>query len=211
VACRSWAISRRWVGGDPRRAPVVHLDAEEIQDRARKELSSYKVPARIHVVADESDPPRLASATLTGWPCRPASSMKGEIMSRAEELQNATADEFWDRFKEVMGGPDGLMTYRYLGTQADLSVSEGGASRMTIRRDMRNPAGGLMAPPLSIAIANAAGVKGDATGVAAPVSTSVDCPVDLLRLPFADRQPLASLELATAAPIIPVVVVSVLR
>ena len=94
-------------------------------------------------------------------------------MSRAEELQNATADEFWDRFKEVMGGPDGLMTYRYLGTQADLSVSEGGASRMTIRRDMRNPAGGLTAAPLSIAIADAAGVQGDATGVPAPVSTSV--------------------------------------
>ena len=40
-------------------------------------------------------------------------------MARAEELQNASAVDFWERFEAVMGGPDGLMTYRYLGTQAD--------------------------------------------------------------------------------------------
>ena len=34
-----------------------------------------------------------------------------------EELQHAPADEFWDRFKSVMG-PDGLMTYRYLGSRS---------------------------------------------------------------------------------------------
>ena len=31
---------------------------------------------------------------------------------------------------------------------------------MAIRRDMRNPAGGLMAAPISIALADAAGVVG---------------------------------------------------
>jgi hypothetical protein len=93
-------------------------------------------------------------------------------MARAEELPNAPADDFWDRFEAVMGGPDGLMTYRYLGTQADLATGgrEGG---MNIRRDMRNPAGGLMAAPLSIALADAGGVHGDAVGVPAPIMSSV--------------------------------------
>ena len=34
-----------------------------------------------------------------------------------EELQHAPVDEFWERFKSVMG-PDGLMTYRYLGSRS---------------------------------------------------------------------------------------------
>lgn len=71
-----------------------------------------------------------------------------------------------------MGGPDGLMTYRYLGTQADLDTGgrEGG---MNIRRDMRFPGGGLMAAPLSIALADAGGVHGDAVTVPAPVLSTV--------------------------------------
>lgn len=93
-------------------------------------------------------------------------------MARAEELQHASAEEFWKRFEAVMGGPDGLMTYRYLGTQADLDRGGRGGG-MNIRRDMRNPAGGLMAAPLSIALADASGVEGDAVSVPAPVMTSV--------------------------------------
>jgi acyl-coenzyme A thioesterase PaaI-like protein len=93
-------------------------------------------------------------------------------MARAEELQHAAATEFWERFEAVMGGPDGLMTYRYLGTQADLE-SGGRAGGMNIRRDMRYPGGGLMAAPLSIALADAGGVHGDAVSVPAPVLTTV--------------------------------------
>jgi hypothetical protein len=90
----------------------------------------------------------------------------------AEELQHASAEEYWSRFEAVMGGPDGLMTYRYLGTYADVPSGglEGG---MKIRRDMRNPAGGLLAAPLSIALLNAGGVITDASGVPAPVLTTV--------------------------------------
>lgn len=93
-------------------------------------------------------------------------------MGKAEELQHASADEFWRRFEEVMGGPDGLMTYRYLGSHADLTTGgrEGG---MNVRRDMRNPAGGLLAAPLSIVLADMGGVHGDAVGIPAPVMTSV--------------------------------------
>src|ERR1700722_1566616 len=62
----------------------------------------------------------------------------GVAVTKADELQNVPTDEFWERFEAVMGGPDGLMTYRYLGTQTDLD-HEGGVGGMTIRRDMRNP------------------------------------------------------------------------
>jgi hypothetical protein len=93
-------------------------------------------------------------------------------MARAEELQHVDdPEEFWKRFREVMGGPDGLMTYRYLGTQSDLSA--GGDAGMTVRRDMRNPAGGLMAAPLGIVLAEAGGPASDAGGVPAPVFGSV--------------------------------------
>jgi hypothetical protein len=93
-------------------------------------------------------------------------------MARADELQNAAAEDFWARFEAVMGGPDGLMTYRYLGTRADVA-SGGRDGGMNIRRDMRYPAGGLMAAPLSIALADAAGVHGDAVAVPAPLLSTV--------------------------------------
>jgi acyl-CoA synthetase (AMP-forming)/AMP-acid ligase II len=42
-------------------APGVALDPESIRSRARGELSSYKIPTRIEIIADESDIPWLAS------------------------------------------------------------------------------------------------------------------------------------------------------
>jgi hypothetical protein len=93
-------------------------------------------------------------------------------MSKADDLQHAPAEEFWARFEAVMGGPDGLMTYRYLGTRADLATG-GRQGGMNIRRDLRNPAGGLLAAPLSIALADVRGVEGDAAGVPAPVLSTV--------------------------------------
>ena len=42
-------------------APGVTLDEESVRTRARRELSSYKVPTRIEVVGDEGDVPWLAS------------------------------------------------------------------------------------------------------------------------------------------------------
>jgi hypothetical protein len=89
-----------------------------------------------------------------------------------EDLQHVPADEFWDRFKSVMG-PDGLMTYRYLGSRSTVGPDGVIEGTMNIRRDMRNATGGLMAAPLSIAIADAAGVIGDAVSVPAPVISSV--------------------------------------
>ncbi len=42
-------------------APGVALDPESIRSRARDELSSYKIPTRIEIIADEGDIPWLAS------------------------------------------------------------------------------------------------------------------------------------------------------
>jgi hypothetical protein len=89
-----------------------------------------------------------------------------------EDLQRVAEAEFWERFKAVMG-PDGLMTYRYLGSRSTIAADGTVEGAMAIRRDMRNAAGGLMASPLSIAIADAAGVTGDAVSVPAPVISSV--------------------------------------
>jgi hypothetical protein len=82
-------------------------------------------------------------------------------------LQNVREGEFWDQFAEIMGSPDGLMTYRYFGCRQDPESLEG---HMDVRHDMRNPAGGLMAAPLSIAMAEG---RGDDVAVPAPVMTSV--------------------------------------
>jgi hypothetical protein len=82
-------------------------------------------------------------------------------------LQHVGDGEFWEKFSQVMGSPDGLMTYRYLNCRQDPVTLEG---HMDIRRDMRNPAGGLMAAPLSIGMAEG---RGDDTAVPAPVLGSV--------------------------------------
>ena len=82
-------------------------------------------------------------------------------------MQNVAEGEFWERFAQVMGSPDGLMTYRYLNCHQDPVSLEG---HMDIRRDMRNPSGGLMAAPISIAMAEG---RGDDDAVPAPVMGSV--------------------------------------
>jgi hypothetical protein len=82
-------------------------------------------------------------------------------------LQNVAETDFWTRFGQVMGSPDGLMTYRYLNCRQDPVSLEG---HMDIRRDMRNPSGGIMAAPLSIAMAEG---RGDDVAVPAPVMGSV--------------------------------------
>jgi hypothetical protein len=82
-------------------------------------------------------------------------------------LQGVPEGEFWDRFAQVMGGVDGLMTYSYMNCRQDPVSLDG---HMDIRRDMRNPAGGLMAAPLSIAMAEG---RGDDDAVPAPVMGSI--------------------------------------
>ena len=75
------------------------------------------------------------------------------------DLRLAGARDFCRVFVEVMAGEDGLMTYRYLGTRSDRLVGGGSEGTMRIRRDMRNPAGGLTAAPPSIALGDVGGSR----------------------------------------------------
>jgi acyl-coenzyme A thioesterase PaaI-like protein len=89
-------------------------------------------------------------------------------MSNVRALQNADLDRFWDEFAEVMGGPDGLITYRYLGTHAQAQDRHHATGTMRLRSDLRGP-GGLLASPLAILVADTIGILDDAIAVPAPV------------------------------------------
>lgn len=82
-------------------------------------------------------------------------------------LQHVEEGEFWKKFAQVMGSPEGLLTYRYLGCRQNPEALTG---HMALRHDMRNPAGGIMAAPLSIGMAEG---RGDDVAVPAPVMGSV--------------------------------------
>jgi len=82
-----------------------------------------------------------------------------------EDIRNVSAEEYWDKLREMMGA-DGLMTYRYLGRKVNTLDD---SDTMRIRRDMRNPAGGIMAAPLAIAAPETGGFTDKAT-VPAPVT-----------------------------------------
>ncbi|MGA8547713.1 MAG: hypothetical protein WB785_20955 [Mycobacterium sp.] len=88
------------------------------------------------------------------------------------DLRQADDAEFWEGFEKVMG-PDGLLTYRYLGTRTVEGADGHPEGSLRIRHDLRNGGGGLLAAPLSIAIADLGGTSSDATGVPAPVQSSV--------------------------------------
>lgn len=94
-------------------------------------------------------------------------------MGTIRALQTTELDQFWDEFAAVMGGPDGLMTYRYLGTYADAIDRHHATGHMRIRRDMRDPHG-LQASPLMILIADVVGILVDAIAVPAPTQMAIE-------------------------------------
>jgi hypothetical protein len=89
-------------------------------------------------------------------------------MANLRALQDVELERFWQEFETVMGDPEGLMTYRYLGTHAvarDRHTAEGW---MVLRSDLRS-AHGLQAAPLMILVADVVGILDDAIAVPAPV------------------------------------------
>jgi hypothetical protein len=68
-----------------------------------------------------------------------------------------------------MMGPDGLMTYWYLGRAFNQDQDP---DTMRLRRDMRNPAGGVLAASLAIAAPETGGWR-DREVVPAPVAYSL--------------------------------------
>ena len=81
------------------------------------------------------------------------------------DIREGPIEEYWDRLRQMMG-PDGLITYWYLGRAFNQAVDP---DTVRLRRDMRNTAGGIMAAPLAIAAPETGGWR-DREAVPAPVT-----------------------------------------
>jgi hypothetical protein len=86
------------------------------------------------------------------------------------DLRGVPAEDYWHRFREMVGG-NGLLTYRYLGRKTAMLHGEP-HDTMRIRRDMRAADGAIMAAPLAIASAEAGGFS-DVDTVPAPVTAAL--------------------------------------
>src|ERR1700733_7291094 len=86
-------------------------------------------------------------------------------MSSIRDIREGPADEYWERLRHLMG-PEGLITYWCLGRGFNQEVDP---DTMTLRSDMRNGGGGLMAAPLAIAAPETGGWR-DRQVVPAPMT-----------------------------------------
>src|SRR3984957_12963314 len=84
-----------------------------------------------------------------------------------KDLRDVPAEEYWQRFRDMVGGDSGLLTYRYLGRKTAMLHGQP-YDTMRLRREMRAASGAIMAAPLAIASAEAGGFS-DVTTVPAPV------------------------------------------
>jgi hypothetical protein len=89
----------------------------------------------------------------------------------AADLRDVPAEEYWQRFRDLVDGNSGLLTYRYLGRKTAM-LHGLPHDTMRIRRDMRAPSGAIMAAPLAIASAEAGGFS-DVNTVPAPVTAAL--------------------------------------
>jgi len=81
------------------------------------------------------------------------------------DIREGPTEEYWDRLRQMMG-PDGLITYWYLGRAFNQAEDP---DTVRLRRDMRNGAGGIMAAPLAIAAPETGGWR-DRDSIPAPVA-----------------------------------------
>jgi hypothetical protein len=81
------------------------------------------------------------------------------------DIREGPVEEYWDRLREMMG-PDGLITYWYLGRAFNQAVDP---DTVLLRRDMRNSTGGVMAAALAIAAPETGGWR-DRETIPAPVT-----------------------------------------
>jgi acyl-coenzyme A thioesterase PaaI-like protein len=95
-------------------------------------------------------------------------------VSGAKTLEGLGGDEFWEGYASIMG-PDGLMTYRYIGGGATALDRHTSVSTARLRRDMRGPAG-LLAAPLEIVGGDCLSILDDAIAIPAPT----ECVLDIL-------------------------------
>jgi hypothetical protein len=85
-----------------------------------------------------------------------------------KDARDGPPEEYWDRFRAMLGS-EGLITYWYLGRAFNQDQDP---DTMRLRRDMRNPAGGVLAAPLAIAAPETGGWR-DREVVPAPVAYSL--------------------------------------
>jgi hypothetical protein len=81
------------------------------------------------------------------------------------DIRDGPTEQYWDRLRNMMG-PDGLITYWYLGRAFNQGEDP---DTVRLRRDMRNSAGGIMAAPLAIAAPETGGWR-DREVVPAPLA-----------------------------------------
>jgi acyl-coenzyme A thioesterase PaaI-like protein len=93
-------------------------------------------------------------------------------MSPGKTLLGLEGEAFWAEYEAIMG-PEGLMTYRYIGSSGavarDRHHSE---STATVRRDMHGPAG-ILAAAFEIMGGDCLSVLDDAIAIPAPVKCSL--------------------------------------
>jgi hypothetical protein len=82
-----------------------------------------------------------------------------------QDIREGPPEEYWERLRQMLG-PDGLITYWYLGRAFNQAEDP---DTVRLRRDMRNSAGGIMAAPLAIAAPETGGWR-DREAVPAPVT-----------------------------------------
>ena len=87
------------------------------------------------------------------------------------DLRGVPAEEYWQRFRDMVGGDGGLLTYRYLGRKTAMLHGRP-HDTMRIRGDMRAASGAIMAAPLAIASAEAGGFS-DVDSIPAPVTAAL--------------------------------------
>jgi len=85
-----------------------------------------------------------------------------------KDVRDGPPEEYWDRLRAMMG-PEGLISYWYLGRAFNQAEDP---ETMRLRRDMRNPAGGILAAPLAIAAPETGGWR-DREVVPVPVAYSL--------------------------------------
>jgi acyl-coenzyme A thioesterase PaaI-like protein len=91
-----------------------------------------------------------------------------DLGASVRDIREGPPDEYWERLRQLMG-PEGLITYWYLGRTFNQEVDP---DTMVLRSDMRNLGGGITAAPLAIAAPETGGWK-DREVVPAPMTYSL--------------------------------------
>src|ERR1700733_4592926 len=106
-----------------------------------------------------------AAALISLGRAQASAAIWGEPDVMVSDIREGPDEEYWDRLRDMMG-PNGLLTYWYLGRAFNQHEDP---TTMRLRRDMRNRAGGIMAAPLAIAAPETGGWR-DRHVVSAPVA-----------------------------------------